>query len=207
MTKREMAEKAIKICKQNQKLFQDLEISEFNTCYEEARKVLYAIRLQENYGICNITSNMVVSCEESVYVRINEDVYIASMGEKYHRTISWPSDGQQPKDEVMFVLTFPTGAYIFGDSYPTALFTEMWEEIKTYDYKYVDDMNHNIYFPLDKAAPISYAFCDILKKYEKRYRDEASVRRAAELRKELERLESVDHAGKEGRTDDEIRTN
>lgn len=191
MTNREMAEKALKVCKQNNQLFSDLGISNFSNSYSEVEKTLYAIRLQEDYGLTLVRRDMVRHVEPDVYVRMSEHMYIASMGEKYRRHISWSADGRQPEDEVLLALTFPTGAYIFGDSYPVNLFNEMWEEIKTYDFKYVDDMNHNIYFPLENAALIANAFPGIFDKYYKRFRDEANVRRAQELRRELEKLEQT----------------
>ena len=189
MSKREMAEKAITVCKRNEKLFKDLEISDFGRAYEQTKKLLYAIRLQEDYGITSMENYMVVNAEPNVYVKISDHMYIASMGEKYRRTISWSADGRQPKDEVLLVLTFPTGAYIFGDDYPVPLFKELWCEIKGYGFKYVDDVNHNVYFPLDSAAGIANEFPSILKKYYARYRAEADARRAQRLKQELEALE------------------
>ena len=188
---REMVEKALNVCKKNAQLFKDIGVVEFNNAYKATSNVLYAIKLQEDYGIKDITTYMVKDAEPDVFVKISEYAYIASMGKKYSRTISWSVDGSQPKDEVMFVLHFPTGAYIFGDSYPKELFKDMWDEIKTYEFKYVDDMNSNIYFSLENAAPIANEFQNILQKYYKRFKDEANIRRAAELRRELEKLENI----------------
>lgn len=186
---RETVEKALKICDRNKQLFEDLDMFEFRKFYDEIKKTLYSIRLQEDYGIHGVTRNMVQSAEPDVYVRINDYMSVMSMGERYRRTVSWSVDGRQPKDEVMLVIGFPTGAYIFGDSYPTEFFEELWSELKSYGPKYVDDMNHNIYFPIEEAAPIANAFRGILDKYYKRWRDEANIRKAAALRKELEKLE------------------
>ena len=188
---REMVEKALNVCKKNAQLFKDIGVVEFNNAYKETSNVLYAIKLQEDYGIKDITTYMVKDAEPNVFVKISEYAYIASMGKKYSRTISWSVDGSQPEDEVMFVLHFPTGAYIFGDSYPEELFKDMWDEIKTYEFKYVDDMNSSIYFSLENAAPIANEFQNILQKYNKRFKDEANIRRAAELRRELEKLENI----------------
>lgn len=188
---RAMVEKALKVCEQNKKLFKDLDISRFDDVCNEVKKALYSIKLKEDYGILCVNRSMVRCSEFDVHVAINDNMYIASMGEKYRRTISWSADGKQPIDEVMLVLHFPTGAYIFGDSYPVELFAEMWAEFKTYEFKYVDDVNKCIYFSLDKAANIANQFNDILKKYYKKYRDEANVRRAATLRLELEKLEET----------------
>lgn len=189
---REMVEKALNVCEKNAQLFKDIGVVEFNKVYKATNNVLYAIKLQEDYGIKNINVDMVKNAEPDVYVMIGEYAYIASMGKKYSRTVSWSADGRQPEDEIMFVLQFPTGAYIFGDSYPKELFKDMWDEIKTYDFKYVDDVNSNIYFSLENAAPIANEFQNILQKYYKRFRDEANIRRAAELRRELEKLGNIE---------------
>ena len=188
---REMVEKALNVCKKNAQLFKDIGVPEFNRAHKATNNVLYAIKLQEDYGIKNINVDMVKDAEPNVYVKIGEHAYIASMGKKYSRTISWSTDGRQPEDEIMFILRFPTGAYIFGDSYPEAFFEEMWNEIKTYKFKYVDDVNKCIYFAIDEAAPIANEFQNILQKYYKRFRDEANIRRVAELRRELEKLENI----------------
>lgn len=185
----ELIKKATKVCYENKKLFSDIGISDFIMVCDGVRKISYAAKLEKDYGIQDITLSMIQGSESNVYVRINDNMYIASMGEKYRRKISWPADGRQPDDEVMLVVSFPTGAYMFGDSYPTELFERLWEEIKSYDFKYVDDMNHNIYFPLDVAAPIVNGFHDLLSKYYKIFEEEANARRVEKLRQELARLE------------------
>lgn len=189
MTNREMLEKALKICTNNKEMFESLGIREFSTVGNEVRKCLYAEKLKEDYGILNITRDMVRHAEPDVYVKINEFMYITSMGTKYNRTISWSADGKQPTAEVMLVLSFPTGAYIFGNSYPKDLFIEFWSELRTYKFKFVDDVNSSIYFSLSEAALIANSFKSILDKYHKRFRDEADVRRIEELKNELEKLE------------------
>jgi len=67
-------------------------------------------------------------------------------GEKYGRHISWSDDGKQPEDELLLVISFPTGAYIFGDDYPTEFFKEFFQELKTYNPKYTDTTNKTLYF-------------------------------------------------------------
>ena len=191
MINREALEDALKICNENKQLFADIGISDFNRVCYEVNRLLYAFKLQEDYGILCVKPNMVQNLEPNVYVRINDNMYIVSMGKKHNRTISWSVDGRQPEDEIMLVISFPTGAYIFGDSYPKELFERMWTEIKSYGFKYADDMNNNVYFSLDTAAPIANAFRNILNKYYKIYKDEANLRKVNELRRELEKLEGT----------------
>ena len=189
MTKRERVERAVQICEENEKLFEQLGISSFNRVYNDVKKTLYATILQDEYGLIIVSPSMVNCVEPNVYVRINNHMYIASMGEKYGRKISWPVDGKQPIDEIMLVISFPTGAYIFGDSRPKELFERLRDELKQYGAKYVDDMNHNLYYPLETASNVANNFDSIKRKYHQIFRDEADQRRAIELRRELEKLE------------------
>lgn len=191
MINREALEGALKICNENKQLFADIGISDFNRVCYEVNRLLYAFKLREDYGISCVRPDMVQHLEPNVCVRINDNMYVVSMGEKYNRTISWSVDGRQPEDEIMLVISFPTGAYIFGDSYPEELFERMWTEIKSYNPKYTDDMNKTVYFPLDKAAPIANEFRNILNKYYKIYKEETNLRKVNELRRELERLEGT----------------
>ncbi|MDL2254307.1 hypothetical protein LJC49_09635 [Ruminococcaceae bacterium OttesenSCG-928-I18] len=192
MKKKYMA--ALKIFEDSRKLFEELDLAELRQAEIQLHKGLYAIQLKEDYGIEAVNANMVKSGPPNVYVDMRTAMYvdmcICSMGEKYNRTISWPEGGGQPDDEVLFMLGFPTGPLMFSDSYPQEFFDEFWCEIKSYEYKYIDEHNRCIYFELKKAAPIANAFPAMLKKYYERYRDEADTRRIAELKQELERLEA-----------------
>lgn len=192
MKKKYMA--ALKIFEDNKKLFDELDWAEFRQAEIQLQKGLYAIRLKEEYGLETVKPHMVKSGPPNVYVDMRAaryvDMCIYSMGEKYNRTISWPEGGRQPEDEVLFMLGFPTGPLMFSDSYPQEFFDEFWGEIKSYEYKYIDEHNRCIYFELEKAAPIANAFPLILKKYRERYRAEADIRRIAELKAELGRLEA-----------------
>ena len=191
-----MVSLAVNVCEQNKKLFSALGIADFDRAYCAAKKMLYATSLQEDYGINSITLGMVSSCDDNIFVRINENVYIAMMGSKYNRTISCSADGKQPEDEVMFVISFSTGPYVLGEDYPKELFSKMFDEIKAYGFKYVDDVNHNVYFTLGSAAPIANSFCGILAKYRRIYCEESDVRRAEKMKLELENLEARINARK-----------
>lgn len=108
------------------------------------------------------------------------------------RSISWSDDGRQPSNEWLYQISYPTGAYIFGDSYPKETFNKMFEEMKTYNPKYVDTANHVLYFTAENAK----TFHDNLKKIESKYRgmvqDELNRKRKKELEDELKALEGLE---------------
>ena len=110
-------------------------------------------------------------------------------GGKY---ISWPDDDRQPKNEWLLNISFPTGAYIFGQDYDYQqdLFQEFIKELKSYKPDYSDTVNKSFYWKLENAKGILENFNDILKKYHEKNRGEFDKRKAAKLRKELEQLES-----------------
>ena len=71
---------------------------------------LFGLELKEKYGL-NIDPKRVDSLD---YQSFGEKK-IGLFGRKHKRTISWSFDGRQPEDEYLFKVSFPTGAYIFGD--------------------------------------------------------------------------------------------
>ena len=115
--------------------------------------------------------------------------HIGWFGGKYKRTISWPDDGRQPEDEMLLVIGFPTGAYIFGDDYPEVLFQKFFLELKTYKPKYTDSANKKLYFSLENAAEVFNRFDGILNKYQELNKKDSRERKIAKLQKELKELE------------------
>lgn len=104
--------------------------------------------------------------------------------------ISWSDNDEQPNDgELLYIISFPTGAYIFGQHYPTELFREFFKELKSYSPKYLDTANKTLYFSTDNAKVIHEAFPEILKKYQQRVAEDAKRIRKEKLMKELEQLE------------------
>lgn len=76
---------------------------------------------------------------------------IGVYGEK--RKICSPDNGVQPQEgERLYRMCFPTGAYTLGAEYPTQTFEAFFEELKTYQPKYIDSNNSSLYFTADKAG-------------------------------------------------------
>lgn len=103
--------------------------------------------------------------------------------------ISWSDDGRQPsEDEYLYVISFPTGAYIFGQHYPTELFKEFFHELRSYNPKYTDSANKSLYFGKDNAKEIHRDFPEIIKKYRGKVKDDYKRIRKEQLEEELRKL-------------------
>lgn len=103
--------------------------------------------------------------------------------------ISWSDDGIQPNlGERMIEISFPTVAYIFGDSYPIEIFQEFYRELQSYKPKYQDTANSSLYFELGKSKEVFNSFDDIFRKYKDKVSEYNNQKRIKELEDELKRL-------------------
>lgn len=173
------------------KKHKDILVFDADELERKAKVHLYGLKLKEVYEL-DINPKRVDSLD---YNKFGEWKKIAWFGEKYSRTISWSVDGRQPKDENLFFLSFPTGAYIFGDGtifnkdYPTVFFEKFWLELKTYKPDYIDEANHCLYWKLENAKEMFNSFEDVLKKYYELNKDDVKQRRIEKMKKDLEQLE------------------
>ena len=156
----------------------------YNELESQSKIHLFGIELKEKYGL-NVESRDISSLD---WNRFGKYLSIGLFGEKYRRTISWSDDGKQPEDELMIYLSFSTGAYIFGDDYPTELFQQFWQELKTYNPKYSDTTNKSLYFSIENGAKIFNEFEEILKKYDELNKKDLKKRKIKKLQDELEKL-------------------
>lgn len=163
----------------------DLISYDVESLLRQSKNHLFGIELKETYGL-NIDPNKVNSTD---WYKIDESFCIGIFGEKHHRTISWPDVKGQPKNEILLYISFSTGAYMFGQDYPTHLFNQFWDELKSYNPKYIDTMNHSLYFDLSNAKGIFNNYKSVLKKYCDLNEVDIKKRKADKLRAELEILE------------------
>lgn len=168
--------------------YKDIIVFDVNELESRSKQHLFGLELKEKYGL-NVEPRDIRSLD---WNRFGDYLSIGQFGEKYNRTIFWSDDGKQPEDEIMINLSFSTGAYIFGnssdDDYPTDFFQQFWQELKTYNPKYSDTTNKNLYFSLENGAKIFNEFKEILKKYYELNEEDAKKRKIEKLQKELERL-------------------
>lgn len=142
--------------------------------------------VKAEFGIDSLT------CRGATWFVCGEYAAIGCFGDSHRRTISWPDDGRQPTDgEWLYCISFPTGAYIFGSDYCTDTFGAFFAELKAFNPKYLDSVNHNLYFTSDTAAKVNDALPNLLKKYRSLVNEELKRMRIAELQKELASLERV----------------
>ena len=104
------------------------------------------------------------------------------------RSISWSDDDRQPENEWLYVISFPTGPYIFGEEYPEGTFLAFFEELKQFEPKYCDTANKSLYFTPDKAKAVHEDFWHIFNKYKDEVKKELKQKRREHLLKELEKL-------------------
>jgi hypothetical protein len=113
------------------------------------------------------------------------------------RNISWPdADYNLSEEEYVYVVSFPTGAYIFGgymdDKYPVKTFSKFFNELKALGAKYVDSHNHCLYFPPEKAKLVRDKYTELFNKYKSQVEDEMKEQRKQKLQEELDKLNSED---------------
>lgn len=117
-----------------------------------------------------------------------ETTHIGMYG-KGRGEISWPDGGEQPNNEWLYVVKFPTGAYIFGEGYPTEVFNTFFNELKGFNPKYIDTANSALYFDGKNAGEVYSNLKDIYLKYKAEVQKELDRKRIAKLKAELEKLE------------------
>lgn len=100
------------------------------------------------------------------------------------------SNIQPEKDEMLIQFAFPTGAYIFGSYYDEKVFNEFFDELKTFNYKYIDDINSCLYYDMENGAKLFNKYQEICNKYQKKWDKRAIEKEKKELRKQLADLES-----------------
>lgn len=148
---------------------------------------ILGLEMVEKYGF-DIDPKRISSTD---WYDMGNHMYLTRMGEKHGRAISWSDNHKQPKDELLLEISFPTGAYIFGDDYPTELFETFFTELKTYEPKYTDTHNHNLYFTLDKAGRLFNEHKDIMSKYWEINKADMNARRIKRMKEEIEKLEAL----------------
>jgi hypothetical protein len=152
---------------------------------------LFGIKLKEDYGL-DIDPKRVESLQ---WLNYKEYCHIGWWGKKYNRTISWPDDKQQPEDNLLLEISFPTGPYIFGfgsmfnQEYPQEFFQKFWHELRSYNPDYVDSHNNSLYWKIENASVIFNSFDDIMQKFNDLNKEDVKQRKIKAMKDELSKLE------------------
>ena len=150
-----------------------------------AKLHLFGVTLVEKYGF-NLDPKKIYSAD---YQNLKENVSIGFWDGKY-RKVSWSDDGRQPNKETLLCISYPTGAYIFGDDYPEELFKKFFQELKSYNPKYIDTVNKCLYFSLDNAGKIYNDYDSIIEIYHRKNKRELKQRKINKLKEELAKLQA-----------------
>lgn len=108
------------------------------------------------------------------------------------RSIGWSDDGRQPENEWLYIITFPTGAYIFGKPYPTETFQSFFMELKQFEPKYCDTANKELCFTPEKAKAVHESFWEIFGRHKAMVESELKKKRKVELLEELRKMEEME---------------
>ena len=172
---------------------EDFNSERVNLCPLELKSIVEALEVSGRFGI------PLQGIQSGTHLRV-ENVYddwtgLSLFGEKHGRTIGWSDNGKQPKDEWLFKIGFPCGAYTFGGdgiwdkSYPKKTFDNFFDELKSYGAAFSDTANNCLYFREDNSKAVYDAFWTTFNKYKALVADEIKEQRKQELVKELKALE------------------
>ena len=160
-------------------LWDECEIRNFE---REIDKKLKVIEYKEKYDIDLKTRD--IQNADWIYIeRFKGTIYIG----KGMKVLN--SDAQPDENEELIAFCYPTGPYIFGSDYDTEVFEEFFEELKKYNFKYIDDINAKLYFELEQGSKLFKDYDKICKKYQELYDLRSKERKKEELKKQLEMLD------------------
>ena len=165
------------------KKHKDLLNYDFDMIELTAKDHLFGLELKEKYGL-NVNPKRIDNIQ---WKELKNNVYLTYI-DGVNRKISWPDDGKQPKGEYLILLKYSTGAYIFGNDYPTEFFQKFWIELKSFNPDYIDSANKCLYFKLENAKEIFNQYDSILKKYYDLNKEDVKQREILALQRKLETL-------------------
>jgi len=152
---------------------------------DEVNKFKIKYDFLDKYGIDIKKDN--IFHEESIiiddrYARIS--IY-RIRGDKTSRILN--SD-KQPNNELLMEYNHSIGSYMFGGGgwssdhyYDSELFDMYFEELKKYKYKYIDNLNHHIYFDLEEGFKLYKDYKNICDKYQKLFDERRNNAKIKEL--------------------------
>lgn len=153
---------------------------------KEISGIIRTLEISERFGIP--TKHLAFSNYLQVKNSYDEWTGITFYSETADHPIGCSDTGEQPNNEWLYTMRFTCGAYIFGDSYPEQTFSKFFNELKSFEPKYIDSVNKSLYFAEDKAKAVHDSFWTIFNKYKALVGDEIKAKRREELEEELAKL-------------------
>ena len=139
--------------------------------------------LEDDFGI-----KLPKHAANSIYICFDEYRRLHKLDGK-NRYISWADCGSNPTGH-FYQISFPTGAYIFGNDYPESLFEKFFKELADFGASFIDTRNHSLYFKPPFAKTVHEAFNEIFIKYSQMYDEERIKMKKERLLKELADLDA-----------------
>jgi hypothetical protein len=146
---------------------------------------LHGLTLKETYGF----DLDPIRIDSTDWIRFGDNMTLYRFSPDNGRSISWPDCGNQPVDELLLCISFPTGPYIFGEDYPTEYFQKFWNELRTYNPKFIDSHNSGLYFSMDNAGKIFNEYTSIFNRYREENKEDVKQRKIIKMKEELAKLE------------------
>ena len=124
------------------------------------------------------------------WIKLCEYVHIGLLGTEHNRTIAWEDNDNQPENEHLMKISFPSGPYIFSGEYPDKTFKAFFLELKSYGPKYCDTANSSLYYASDTAHKVYLNFSAIFDKYRAAVSEELRLNEIIKTEKKLEKLKN-----------------
>jgi hypothetical protein len=142
-------------------------------------------KLSEEFGIKMGSKGDADWCKLSAYASVGR------YGPNRPRKITRPDNGKQPMDETLYCLYFPMGGFVFSHECFNDLFNEFFEKLKTYEPKYIDTLNHALYFTSENAKYVHQDFKGIFEAYKAKALEEIRLNKIKKLEEELKLLRGI----------------
>ena len=90
--------------------------------------------------------------------------------------------------EELLKISFPTGAYVFGDDYDIEFFSEFYKELHLVEPKYEDSLNKSLYYSVENGKEAYEHYRNTYKKYCDNLAERRKQNRIKQIEKELSQL-------------------
>ena len=137
----------------------------------EAKRALEIAERCVNFGIYSENNSLEYGC--GIYIMKG------SMNDKRYNP---------KKPEELLKISFPTGAYIFGERYDKAYFERFFDELKECEPDYIDTLNKALYYKPQNARKAWEHYKTVYKKYMDGNRERQKEWKLEQAKKEYERL-------------------
>jgi hypothetical protein len=103
-------------------------------------------------------------------------------------TMKYIYDDRFKGPEELLKISFPTGAYIFGEHYDKEYFKEFWEELKECEADYIDEANKELFYKPENAKKAWEHYQTVYKKYREGNKKRMKKVQLQEAKKRYEKL-------------------